>query len=536
MQLLIHTDKRTMIAFGAFSCLLSLSLVVGRRAILGADSLMAFTLWDIPRFFLYGLVCLAACLIFYRFTMRHQLPATQDNAIDKRYWLICSAVLLVCWFIYYLFYLPSPLATDSLVQIAQATHDNPLSNHHPIAHTLLIAIFVNTSRLLTGTITCGVIAYSMAQMATMALISGYMLAFLKKERASRLIRILLLGFLAVNPVVACYSFTVWKDILFAGTLVLLTIQLYKLVKDPDGLIESPLCLLRFFLILAAVALLRNNGIYIVVVVLVATCIMFRAQIRLLLVPSIATVACYFLLVGPVFSGLGIAPTEFAESANIPIQQIANTAKLGQLTSEQERYLSESLASRERLAELYRSSISDPVKFDAQVIANRHNLEDDKFRFISTWFDIGINNPKRYSDSYLLGTLGYWKIGVTPYNLTQYYYQDRQINIFGENTTTQIRGLIEGAVFAASSKPIVRFLFDTGLLVWLLLFTIVVNVARKRRRLLLVALPLLILWGTLMIATPVANEFRYVYGLYLSLPVLILTVFCSGSQEARKANG
>jgi hypothetical protein len=535
MQTLIHIDRRTAIVFGAFSCLLSLSLVVGRRAVLGADSLMAFTLWDIPRFFLYGLACFAICLMLYRFTVRHQLPTAPSDAIDKRYWLTCSAVLLACWFIYYLFYLPGPLATDSLMQIAQATHDNPLSNHHPIAHTLLISIFVNTSRLLTGTITCGVVAYSIAQMTAMALISGYMLAFLKRERVSRLIRVLLLGFLAVNPVIACYSFTMWKDILFAGTLVLLTIQLYSLVKDPDGFIYTPFRLFRFFLLLAAIALLRNNGIYIVIVVLIATCIMFRAQIKRLLVPSIATVTCYFLLVGPVFSGLGIIPTEFAESANIPIQQIANTAKLGQLTQEQEQYLSENLTSRERLSELYSSSISDPIKFDAQVAANRHNLENDKPRFVSTWFDIGINNPKRYSDSYLLATLGYWKIGVAPYNLTQYYYQDRQTNIFGERATAQIRDLIEGAVFSASSKPIVRLFFDTGLMVWLLILTLAINVVRKRKCLLLVASPLLVLWATLMVATPVANEFRYLYGLYLSLPVLMLTVFCGNTQQAHKVS-
>ena len=62
-------------------------------------------------------------------------------------------------------------------------------------------------------------------------------------------------------------------------------------------------------------------------------------------------------------------------------------------------------------------------------------------------------------------------------------------------------------------------FNVGLFVYI--FYAFFSIAwQKKSRYLIAYIPILGVWGTLLIATPVFADFRYAYALYVSLPFLV----------------
>ena len=60
-------------------------------------------------------------------------------------------------------------------------------------------------------------------------------------------------------------------------------------------------------------------------------------------------------------------------------------------------------------------------------------------------------------------------------------------------------------------------WSLGMNTWLLLFALACALYRGRRA--IVFAPCVMLLGSLLLATPVYNEFRYAYGVFVALPVL-----------------
>ena len=59
------------------------------------------------------------------------------------------------------------------------------------------------------------------------------------------------------------------------------------------------------------------------------------------------------------------------------------------------------------------------------------------------------------------------------------------------------------------------------LVGLLFLTCLIVIYKKNYTQLLSVAPLILLWGTLMIATPIAYEHRYLFSAYIAAPFLLL---------------
>lgn len=102
-----------------------------------------------------------------------------------------TAVILLCWLPVFLAYYPAVFAYDAEGQLYQVmAHD--YSTHHPLIHTLFLGAFFKLGEKLPGTYSSGMALHSIVQMFLMAMILGYVLTVLYRERTSWVMRILLL--------------------------------------------------------------------------------------------------------------------------------------------------------------------------------------------------------------------------------------------------------------------------------------------------------------------------------------------------------
>ena len=77
-------------------------------------------------------------------------------------------------------------------------------------------------------------------------------------------------------------------------------------------------------------------------------------------------------------------------------------------------------------------------------------------------------------------------------------------------------------------PIYGILWSIGFYFWIMLLMLAITIKKKKN--ILPFLPVLALWGSLMIATPVYAEFRYIYSLIIGIPLFIAISFSSEEER------
>ena len=131
-------------------------------------------------------------------------------------------------------------------------------------------------------------------------------------------------------------------------------------------------------------------------------------------------------------------------------------------------------------------------------------------FVRLWWDLGVKYPKNYLESFLAGCYGYY---APEAEYTAFYS--------GGAGLLKLPGM--DSLYAVMTEagyhsiPVISWIFNPGACCWLCLLALLIT--RLRKRPLLPHLPVLILWAT-MVISPVFCEFRYVYGAFLCLPLLL----------------
>jgi hypothetical protein len=112
---------------------------------------------------------------------------------------------------------------------------------------------------------------------------------------------------------------------------------------------------------------------------------------------------------------------------------------------------------------------------------------------------------------------------------------------GVSHTPLIRGplVVKGkeiAIKLGSMLPIYSLLWSMGVIFWIFIFSVGNVWIRKEKAKLIYYLPSFALYLTVMLATPVATEFRYVYFMVFALPFYMLTAVLELPDALQVKNG
>lgn len=438
---------------------------------------------------------------------------------------VFTGLILLCWLPYLYAYYPGSLSPDSLKEISQQLGLEPLSNHHPFLHQLLIGLCLR----LGGELETGVALYSVVQMLLLAGSFALCLVFLGRMGVSRGGVLVSFAFFALYPVNGYYSVTMWKDVLHGGaSLVLMLLLCAESAKAGE---KGKAAWLRAAGIAAALLVfcaLRNNGWYAFLLGFPLYILLNRAGWKRLT----AVFAAVLLMMSGynhiLYEVLGIEKSSSAEALSVPLQQIARTASLNpqELDSPEMQVLSEIFHDFDTLGERYLSFISDPVK--APDSFNAAAFGKDPARYLAAWAKLGIAHPVTYVEAFLLQCYGYW------YPDTQYWiiHSNIEPNALGLEQRPDRLGLrfeLDSLIRELSEEQPTAVLFSIGLMVWLIILAAALLILRRRAAL---ASPLVImamLWLTTL-ASPVYCEYRYLYGLAVSVPLFLALALGLGTKE------
>ncbi len=431
---------------------------------------------------------------------------------------------LVCFVFYlpwFLFSFPGIFDPDPIGQIEQVLHLRPWSNHHPIAHTLLIALFYHIGGLFTDSINLRIGLYTFFQMCFFAFCASCVINTLYRVVKLKLAACMaVLAFYAAIPFMAVQSIIVCKDVIFAGIVMLFCCELTRIVYEGIPYGKNMIPKIIYFNILGILmSLFRSNGWYVFLLIAVVFIIVYLKEwkkIFFMILPVIVTVC---IIKGPVMTACGVEQPDLAEALHVPEQQIARVLYYHRDISEEDRAMLEALTDISRVDELYCPWFADNIK-ELIRSGNPEILEQNKGAYFKLWLKLGLKYPVDYILAWkdltenLIYPEGDYDIAVI-----EGVYK----NSFGLSEHPVIAGkaavkLRELMIKLGSYIPLYGFLWSMGSYTWMLLLTAAAMLSRKgHEKRLIILIPAAAIIATLFLAIPAARLFRYAYSYAVLLP-------------------
>ena len=431
-------------------------------------------------------------------------------------WLIVTAILLVAWLPYLLSYAPGSFNYDGLASITQY-YTGEYNNHHPILYTLLVGFFLKIGDLV-GNINIGIFLYSCFQYCLLAMTLSYVVTFLAKYKVKKIPLGLVATFFALCPIFPSYAIIMWKDPIFSMALLFLGLMLFDFAKNNfQGLKWYHYTLL--VLCTLAVTFFRNNGVYILILLIPIFYLLFRKPALKTSLAMLGALAIALIVQGPIYSTLNIHKPS-VEAFGVPLQQIAYAISTNEdsFTEEEKEFLSE-IMPLESWKRAYTPLIVDNIKWDEDF--NTEFFESHLKEFLKIWALKIPSNFGGYVKAYLLETLGFWH----PYYQNDHGYTERYLVAKNDYEIHEI-DIIKKVTGKSLKNNLDKFrvMIGAGTMVFIMLFSLVISLDFQRKRIWLLYLTSLICWGLVMISTPTAFSLRYVFVLMLATPIFIFCPF------------
>lgn len=450
-----------------------------------------------------------------------------------------TKVFITSWILIFLSYIPyflrcypAMMSPDSFYQI-NTVENKILSDLHPFVQTWFFGGIYSLGKTIFGPGNLALAFYTIIQMLILSFLFALVIKTLYKNNVNKIICIIILAFYCISPLHAYYSVTLWKDILFGGNFILLFIALFNLINEQKISLKNKNLHL---LILSSLVLMffRNNGIYVFFVMVPFMIYYFKQNRKLISLLSISLIIMYYVIKGPIFALAGISSTRTVESYSIPLQQVARTISLNGKISNKEKETLNKLFYMEQVKENYVPYISDPIKnsVNAKYFAN-HQSE-----FINVWIKLLIKNPQIYIESYMSSTLGYWYPNVI-YHATSFVGSaTEEYNAYKFKIDNAPKGnkAVNKMIDYANARvyPFANLFWSVGLACLLMFFGLALTLYNSSKNKYVVCYaPFIGLWITMMIATPVFSELRYIYGIFTCIPLLILLPFFTKNNVGEK---
>lgn len=452
-------------------------------------------------------------------TFREEMENTDRTVVR---WTI---ILVMAWLPYVLSYFPGGVYADTFSSISYV-QNGVLTNRHPVLYTATVAAAMKTGQMF-GLDINGQMAILLAmQMLSMLVVVILFLQWMIRRKIGLPARTAAMCFFAFYPMIPLYGISLWKDTPFCLAFVLFSISVVDIVFDIQQARSKKTALswkyiVRYSIGALLVAFTRNNGIYIISftgLVIAAYVLFIKANGLstvdvLLCVGTFLGIALFTAIIqGPIYDVIGVEKTEFVENLGVPLQQIGAVVALDGNISAEEMSEINNYVPYANIKDHFSPALADNLKWYAGL--NQQYLEEHKVEFLKLWWNLFKKNPTIYVKEWLMETVGFWDIDVaTGDAYVQNFVWNNGIGVRSTDYFEQWFGFS----FQHYVNP--RNYHSCAWLFWIYLLTTIFIMKHFGKAWMLLTLPQLALWSTIMIATPIGVSLRYVAAMMFTIPMV-----------------
>lgn len=459
-------------------------------------------------------------IIDKRFKEREGINEIKPSAV----FLISMSVIVIIDVLYlFLCDYPGNLSFDSISQIKQVLGIDGYTNHHPFWHTIIIKCCMTLGFRVFGEINAAIAVYSVFQIVFMATCFASTIVTLYQMRVPHKYLVILLGFYTFVPYYIVYSTTMWKDVVFGGAVLLFVVSFARVLLCVGQ--KKWLNYTILFFSGMASCLFRNNGWIAFVLMTFLMVLVFRTKyLKLYFLLGVILISSH-ILKGPVLDGLEIPPSGIQESLSIPCQQIARVIVDGEPITDEQRELLNAVIDVERVPELYKCWLSDPIKTSI----NTEHLSNHKAEYLMLWIEMGLEHPWTYVKAWVDQTKGYWN-GAYDYWINEYGVYINELDVRRTIASESVSSTFLAYAQSFEYDRLFSIVRGIGVNIWLVFLLGVMNFMRGDVKKMFLTVPVLCIVLTLWIATPLWSEFRYAYPVFTCAPFLTALLFTSAETE------
>ena len=504
-------------------------------------------------------VLFACSLALFRLMDKAEKPV--GGVLARHPFAIPLAAIALCWLPYWLAFFPGSLPWDGVRSMNQFTTAAPLENHHPVMMNALYAALMTLGRSVWSD-NFGLLLIVAFQYAVCAVAFALAVRKLVVWRVPRWVVWAALLFFCLCPMWGAFAQAAFKDTLFNGLFCLFVLSLVDVAGRGRGDGRTPRARSWVLLGLASLVLcfVRNNGFYIAVASVVAVAVLAavrghaapaggavrsgnraggsaaRAAAPALAVLCVVAVA-WLGATRVVWPALGIDVREDKEMLSVPLQQTARymVECPDEVTAEQYAAI-DAILPAGQLATLYNPDLSDPVK-EAMRPAKGNMTPEQRAAYFTAWAQMGAAHPGVYVRATVANTYAYfYPFAIIGQDMDRpvfpLYIQGLPINqTFAVHYVSpeEVREAAGDALVDMLSVPVVRVMFSPATYVLAFLAVGAYASARRRWRVLVVAVPFAVLLVTVLLG-PLNGHLRYIMPLAAALPLLAGMVVCPGNSE------
>lgn len=442
-----------------------------------------------------------------------------------------SLLIGAAWLPWVAVFWPGSVDWDSWGQISQVIGVQEMTAHHTVLSTWLHGWLFRLGRAL-GSDNLGVFLYIVLQFLVCAWVFGQVTAFAARLGCSRGVQYAVTAFFALNPIWGAFIQTQVKDTLYTGLFVLFVLKTADLLLFPQEWQGSRPRLTAYAVLGVLCCLLRKNGIYAVVPMLLASA--FTVSEKRLRRPVLAVLlaVCIGSFGFDTFTEkvLDIPAGSVGEALSVPMQQTARYIRdYGNEVTDDERTAIEKVLDYDAIAQSYMPELSDGVK---QYYKNPG--KGDLARYMLVWAKMLLKHPVCYFEATHANSHGYYTI--TKCRAINDYYtfnndicmEMSEMSVHYLDKSGYLRYAFVQAISAFEKLPLVGLTTSIGFMAWLTAVLGLWLARCKAKPVLPVFIGLGIFWLT-CIASPVNDCMRYFLPVAGCLPL----VFCLSAVFSRE---
>ena len=388
------------VLFGFIAAVLT---VVGYQLDKGGEVAYAFTLG--VSLLLTPVYVLVYCVAFAWFKNHKHEPV---QVMNKYLFSVCVGCIAVIWLAWYFVLFPGVYGYDGAFCLYEWINDDvELTSRWSVPFTWLYYSIVTIGRSVTGSYVGGFAVYSLLQMAFLVFCCACVVRAVM-HRSAFVGLIATTAFFALNPLFPLIASSSSQDALFMGLFALMVASIVSMLdaaEDGRPMWRNAAVLMVVVLLFC---LVRNNGIYAIVVALPFIVVfLWRSPVLHPLIFALCVPLAVALVVqGPVYDAMGVTKnTTLQEMMSVPVMQLSRTyAHEGESLSERDKAEILSYIPEEGIRWYEASSeLSDAMK----AVLDVKRIQSDPVSFVSLYVRMGMNYPRDYFEGAALLSLGLW---------------------------------------------------------------------------------------------------------------------------------
>gem|GEM_PF-3776184 len=517
-------------AFGIVGNRLFLYPVLSKNVLISLLTYLLSILWILP-------IVLSLIMVFHKYAIKANKDSLEISKKRKlSIFIFCFVIIMSVGGIYLVAFNPAVTSYDTASQFLQAKGLVQIVDWQTPLHTLFLRVLLN--------IYDNPAFVSLVQCSMFAFVLAYGFTYLYEMGMEFYTVLIICAVVALIPSNAILSITIWKDVPYATSLLLLTILISKMVINPKKYLNSFWFYLMVFACLFLTSLLTQPGFVPAIIIAVFILILSKFNIKSLVTVGLFILS-FILFTTMAYDHFEVKEPDYSGNEYIGLaHDLVGVKKYGgELSYEAEMIVETVLPDLDGVIDYY-----NPYRWLAAGLEK--DLDITKIEFIEAYMDTFFENPILMTKMIMLRNNTIYSIVPSVYEGSdvfinqEFYYHENHKNsraepgiealefweaTYPDRISNRLTTILREIGNLSTKSPFRLFIWQVGVYFCAVFMSMILLASFKKLCYWVIAIPLIGQIIALCLSCA-WNDFRYFWSIMVCSIYVVLISFVANKKQ------